>query len=206
MLTVYVICAIVGGGLILLTAMGGVGEHDHDIGHDGTLDGVDTQHGELADAGSFMPFLSLRFWTYTLGIFGIAGLLLHFLFAPALVVELALAGASGVVSGLGVSYAVHRVQKTSVDSGISASEMLGSEATVLLPMHEAGETGKIRIRAGHRELDMLAIAEEGGLHAGEPVAIIEIRDGRARVVRANRLLSELQNESVDEVAVARRED
>ncbi len=92
MLTVYLITAVVGGAFVLLSAFGG--SHD-DFDHDADFDsdagfesdagldadfGADADHGELVHADVWLPFLSMRFWTYFLTFFGVTGMLLDELF------------------------------------------------------------------------------------------------------------------------------
>ena len=59
---------------------------DLDVGLDGDQDAliVLKDPGDaVADAGIWLPFFSLRFWTFALAGFGASGLLLHLLGCPA---------------------------------------------------------------------------------------------------------------------------
>src|SRR5687768_6536709 len=72
MLIVYILSAIVGGILVAASALMG-GDHDAHVG-DTHFDGIDGHDGIHSDI--YLPFLSLRFWTFFAACFGITGLLL----------------------------------------------------------------------------------------------------------------------------------
>src|SRR5262245_29149243 len=74
---VYLAALILGGGTILLQLLAGGDGHD---GADADGDhGDQGGHGGHGDAGLVPIFLSLRFWTFGLLGFGLAGSLLHYL-------------------------------------------------------------------------------------------------------------------------------
>jgi len=78
MFSVYLFCAIVGGVLMLLSLLTGQG--DFDSGDIGDLDASPDLDADLdTDTFTFwseLPFLSLRFWVFGGGMFGITGLIL----------------------------------------------------------------------------------------------------------------------------------
>lgn len=212
MLTFYLIAGIVGGSLIVLSALGGIGDHDadleldhdvdlevdgdvdlevdvdhdvdldldHDVDHDvdvaNALDGIDPE-------GIWLPFLSLRFWTYFAAGFGITGGLLTWLGTLIEPVIAASAGGTGLVAGLAMSYAMRALKRGEAHGHIGLRDYQGSEGSVLVAIQPGG-TGKIRTRVRGEELDLLATSESTEpLVAGTPIIIIDMVDAQARVVR-----------------------
>ncbi len=197
MLALYIGCLVVGGGLVALSLMGGdIDGHDMDSGADADADagadgdaGADHAHGPGADAASaWLPFLSLRFWTFSVAFFGLMGLAVNLLTAVPLLLEVGSALGVGLTAGLGVSWGIHRLQLGNVDSSVRPQELLGTEGRVTLPL-EPGRRGKIRALVGGRQLDLIAeTVEPGTIGIGEDVVICELDGPRVRVVRAQALL------------------
>lgn len=213
MLTLYLIAGIVGGSLIVLSALGGIGDHDadlevdhdvdldvdhdvaldfdadhdldldldHDVDHDldvahaGVLDGVDPE-------GVWLPFLSLRFWTYFAAGFGITGGLLTWLGALIEPVIGLSAGGTGLVAGLAMSYAMRALKRGEAHGHIGLDDYQGAEGVVLVAIQPGG-TGKIRTRVRGEEVDLLASSDATEpLAAGAPIIIIDMVGAQARVV------------------------
>lgn len=209
--TLYIICAIVGGGLVLLSALGGVGGHDadgdagHDVSadHDATVDsdasgaehelGHDHDHGHEghehggdAAAPGFLgdllaAFMSLRFWTYFLGGFGVLGVLLTVLQRGVEPGILLTSLGTGFAIGLLAAFAYKWVQRAQVDSGAAIGDYLGKQAKVLVPVR--GESpGRVRLTVKDEIIDVLAIAEAGrSYEVGEEVYVIAMDDRQAKV-------------------------
>src|SRR5690349_10121353 len=102
MLTVYIVSAVVAGVLVLLSLLG-IG---HEVGHDLNFEVAhevdhDADHGD--GAGLWMPFFSMRFYTYFFAAFGTTGLLLHFLTTTPSMIALWISVGVGLFSGLSVS-------------------------------------------------------------------------------------------------------
>lgn len=190
MIAIYIACFVLGGGLVALSALTG-GDHDahgHDADAGGGAHGPDGSDGVDHD-GPWIPFLSLRFWTFTLAFFGLMGLAVRLLVPVSFVVELGAALLVGLLSGYSVSWAVRKLQVTSVNSSIPDRELLGREATVLLPV--SGEKpGKVRLLVGTRQIDLLANSDESStIDVGEQVVVVDITGARVRVVRGATLLA-----------------
>lgn len=211
MLTLYVICAILGGGLILLSALGALGGHDvsHDLASDtgdfshdfatdsGSADGAD--HDVSHDAGpadhdvdssgpnmftdALAAFLSLRFWTYLIGTFGLLGTILTATrSAPDALIPLYAMGAAIPMGFLAAS--LYRVlQRAQTSSSASYQDFLGAEAKVLVAIR--GESpGRIRMEMRDETIDMVAVGEEGRqFDVGEQVFVVGLDAHRAKVAR-----------------------
>lgn len=211
MLALYVFCAIVGGGLILLSALGGLSEglmdgidshtdfdagsvdYDHDVslGHGEGFEHHVEMAKEFAPTSDFwLPFLSLRFWIYAVGGFGLVGTLLSlFQMASPAVIPWVAAG-FGVVIGTLVSYTMRALTKGELDSSVREKDFMGvmGQLTVL-PRN--GEPGKVRMSIKGETIDMLAIPDgDVEFERGEEVVVVGIEGTRVRVVRYTDIMDE----------------
>ncbi len=219
MLSVYLIAGIVGGVLIVLSALGGIGDHDADLelDHDVDLDvdgdvdldldgdvdldvdhdldhEVDVAHGGPLDGvdpeGIWLPFLSLRFWTYFAAGFGITGGLLTWLGSLVEPVVGLAAGGTGLVAGLAMAYAMRALKQGEAHGHIGLNDYQGAEGVVRVSIRPGG-TGKIRVVVRGEEIDLLATSSEPEpLLAGTPVVIIDMLGAQARVVRRETLMGD----------------
>ena len=172
MLTVYL--AALAFGLVLI---GASVVHGDGGGHD-TGDG-DGHVGD-ADHGAFLTnLLSLRFWTYALGAFGMAGTALTLLgVAPAIHVPVAVV-LGGVVGG-GVAALFRQLGSGTATAPASTETFLGSEGEVVLPLLPDG-LGKIRLRVGEQDLEVPARTGGPPIEIRERVVVVRFRDGVAEV-------------------------
>jgi membrane protein implicated in regulation of membrane protease activity len=199
MLTVYIICAILGGGLIVLGAMGG--DHSHGGDHDFT-GGHDFDHGpdfdhshdagqhDMGSDGPWIPFLSLRFWTYFIGTFGATGLLLSHFADTVEPTTAMIAGGTGIASGLVAAAMVRWISRNEADSTARERDLLGLRAKVTVPIRE-GSLGRIRTTVKGELLDLLANAEQPvELPENSEVVIVGMEGGRATVMPLDAILEE----------------
>lgn len=199
MLTVYIIFAIIGGGLIVVSALGS-GDHGHggDV-HAGDTDlhggDHDLSHGHDDSGpghhdGPWVPFFSLRFWTYMLGVFGLTGLLLTLLTDAREPLIASLSAGTGFLSGLVSAALVRWISTHEADSTTREKDLLGLRAKVTVPIREQ-QLGRIRTTVKGELLDLLATAEEPkALPEGSEVVIIGMENGRATVMPLDLLLEE----------------
>lgn len=154
---------------------------DADVDVDGDAE-VDHDATGLFALGSWLPFLSMRFWTFFVFSFGLSGSLLTFFAVPWL---LTLLLALGLGFGLGWAAALFfkallRDQVTG-DTGLEA--LVGREATVVLNIRE-GARGKIAIESYAGRIELLATSGDGrALSRGERVLVAHVQDGVADVTR-----------------------
>lgn len=201
MLTLYIIATILGGGLVLLSAIGGIGsghldmdhhasfegDSDVDMGHDISHDGdtVSTDHFDF-----WLPFMSLRFWTYTFAAFGVFGIFLTFTkFAPEPLAAMISAGA-GLVIGTLAAYAMRWISKSSINSVVRESDFIGQEGKMSVSPRN-GEPGKVRLEIKGETIDMLALPAEGfSVQQGEEVIVVGVDGTRVRVAKASDYLEQ----------------
>ncbi len=217
MLTVYIIAAIAGGGLILLSLLGAGHGHDGDVHAEGDFDThveadadvhveadadvhveadadvhadadshFDSHAGHGHDAGGhvgpWIPFFSLRFWTYFIGVFGIVGLLLSFLTPIGEPATAALSGGTGFLCGLAVSALMFLLRRSEADSTAREHDLLGKMARVTVAIRDQ-QVGRVRCEVKGEILDILARSEEPlALEAGQEVVIVGVENGMASVV------------------------
>jgi membrane protein implicated in regulation of membrane protease activity len=173
MTALYIICAAVGVVLALLAAFG----VDHD--HDAELH-VDADHGQ--DWHGWIPFFSLRFWTYLLGAFGVTGLLLErFSSAPKGSV-LGFAIGTGVACGFAITLLVRLMRGAESNTNTGEKDMLGLEGQVLVAIRP-GHLGKVRCRVKGDLLDLIAVSDDGTtIEAGQTAIVVSIEANQARVI------------------------
>ena len=177
MLTVYL--AALAFGLVLIGAsvfQGGGDGHDGGDAHAGDHgDG----HGD-ADHGAFLTnLLSLRFWTYALGAFGMAGTALTLLrVKPAVHVPVSVV--LGFVVGAGVAALFRSLGRGAATSPASTEAFLGSEGEVVLPLLPDG-LGKIRLHVADQDVELPARTGGPPIEIRERVVVVRFRDGVAEV-------------------------
>lgn len=197
MLAAYIVAAIVGGGMIAFSALAGAEAH-HDIGGDvGGPDahiGHDADHGhdshESGDSGSlWLPFLSLRFWTYLIGTFGLMGLVLTLSKASPEPMTGIISGACGLVMGTFAAGLVRYLSKSEQSAAVSDADFVGALGKVTVGIHAL--PGKVRTSVKGDVIDVLALGENGEqFEQGEEVMIVGFEGQTAKVVRKDDYLGE----------------
>jgi membrane protein implicated in regulation of membrane protease activity len=196
MLAAYLTALIVGGVLVAVSLAGG--DHHDAGGHAADGDGHAASHathgGEVAGGAGldallgWVPLGSLRFWTFFAAFFGLTGTALDLLAHTAPVATAIAATAIGYGAGVALTRVIRTLQRTSSDSSLSADDLVGATARVLVPL-AAGRTGKVRLHLKDRTVDLLAETQETvELAAGERALVIAVpRDGRAVVARIDKV-------------------
>lgn len=191
MLVGYIVCLIVGGVLVLLSALTGHGDHEIAGGHDlgGGHDMHLGQEGDPAQAGDiWLPFLSLRFWTYGITGFGLAGTLLMLLAKQGSSESLPWSIGTGLVAGFLVALLTRLATKGEADSSTKTADMLGHTGTAIVPIR-ADLPGKVRLIVKGDLIEMLALSHDGEtIPADTEVVILTVENDRARVVAKSTLM------------------
>lgn len=184
-LAAYIVCLVIGGVLVLLGAF--TGHADHSFGdHDGDFS---TDHdGDVDHADTWIPFFSLRFWTYFLAGFGLTGLLLEKVANVTSPTSTIIAASTGFIAGLAVSYVLRLAMKSEADSSTKTHDLLGSTGKVVVAIRP-GLPGKIRCQIKGEWVEMLALPEQGQtIEADEEVVVLTVENDRAHVVSKASLL------------------
>lgn len=194
MLAVYIVTAIIGGGMVLFSALGGlhgsgdvdhgmdIGGHGGDAGHDVGGHGL-AHHGHetIGEAGFWLPFFSIRFWTYLSAAFGITGLILTLLNAGAIATVLLASAVTGIASGLIAAYAFRALQVGQSSSELRMEDFLGAEAKVTVALRDS-QPGKVRMSIRDDIIDMVAVSDRP-IEVGEEVMVLEVDANRVVVAR-----------------------
>lgn len=182
-LTFYIVATIVGFGMVLAGLLGAHGhgdgpDHDFDHGHD-----HDGGHGD-----AWIPFFSLKFWTYFLAGSGIVGLLLTYVARTPEFTGLPVSLVTGLVCGLLVSYLMRLLRKHEANSLMSENELIGHTAKVLVGIR-GEQQGRIRVEIKGEIIDMLARSNEQAVfEPGEEVVIMESAGNSVIVTSKEQLL------------------
>ena len=156
-------------------------DHDFDVAHHDLH-----VAGDAADAGGFNPLLSLRFWIYALASFGLTGTVLTLL-SVADLVHIPASILTGACIGYGVGWTFNRLKRDVVGIDTQSRGLKGAEGEAVLAIGP-GRTGKIRVRMGEQNVELLATAaEEVDIPRGEKVLVVQVKDGRATVIPLPRL-------------------
>jgi membrane protein implicated in regulation of membrane protease activity len=179
MLGLYLFALILGGGLLVFSALGGDGDSDaHAGGHDGDAGGHHHGGGDLI-LGFFRP----RNLVFLLAAFGATGSMLTLIGRANTTTPLLAA-----IVGVGAMAASHAVfsylrRTDSAGSVLDDRDLEGRPARVVLSV-APGERGRVVCLVGGREQYLtarLAPDATDALVAGRDVVILGITDGVARI-------------------------
>jgi hypothetical protein len=172
------------GAVLILTSLffgGDEGDMDKDFDKDIDFDGdIDGDADGSMDGPAWLPFLSLRFWTFALGTFGMTGSILSFLEAEALSTAL-VSIFVGLFLGYFISLGFQKLKRSNVTVETSSETLKNLEGSVLLPIKEDGK-GKIRVKANNQIIDLIAITQDTRpITRGQKVIIVSVSNGVANV-------------------------
>ena len=212
MVTLYWFCLVFGGCFVLLASISGLdgvdfGDVDLDVDFDGEVqfegdlsDGIDMDvelkpdrpKSEQQDnpfkpkpirPNLWLPFTSLRFWTFGTCFFGLTGLLLFYL-APTLTPFTAalIALIFGLTSGTVMTGILRQLRRRPANSLIRTTDLAGKVGIVEVPFN-ANSTGKIRLTLKNTNVAFLARTDDlQDLQLGDRVVVIQVKDNRLWVV------------------------
>jgi hypothetical protein len=184
--TVYLICAVAGGTMIvcqfLLTLLGLGGDHDssghvglggHDLAGGA---GHDTVHDLSHDSEPswFLSMLTIRTLSAALAFFGLAGSAASHHMEPLETLSIALL--AGAVAFFFVGWMLRLLTKLNVDGSARIERSVGSRGTVYLsiPGAKAG-VGKVHVSLLNRTLEYKAItSKQEALPTGAKVVVVSV--------------------------------
>lgn len=178
MATLFTICAVIGGTILIcqfvLTVIGIGGDHgvdySHDLAHDFAADsGHDALGGEHgpgesghdADHGHSSSWLfaviSFRTLIAAVAFFGLVGLAAQS-FQQTVGVQLLLAVAAGLGAMYGVHWLMRMISRLGEDGTMRVRTALGQEGTVYIPIAASrAQAGKIQLRLQNRLVEYEAV-------------------------------------------------
>jgi len=196
MLNIYLSCGAFGLVLVGVSALSG-GDFDTDTDVDADIDidadiDVDADieadldgaiHVDVSNSvepGVWLPFLTIRFWTFTLATFGLVGTSLSMAGAP-LVVHLTTASVVGPATGWIAAWLFQKLKHSTTDSTSHLERMAGLSAEVILPIR-GNNVGKIQLHQRGQFVELPAKCDsEKTIEIGEKVLIVSISEGCADV-------------------------
>lgn len=204
-MVIYGVCFILGGIFVLLSAIGGLdgvdfagdvdvdldADADADFDADAALDDVDVgTHAAPAQARRrrWLPFLSLRFWTFAVCFFGLTGLLVT-LVQPGMASWLValIAGLMGLLCGTAAAVALRSLGGNQVNSLTRAEDLTGQIGTVEIPF-DASSRGKVRLSLKGSTVAFFAFTQEQRpFRQGESVLVVGLENNKLWVVSTEAL-------------------
>jgi len=212
MLTLYLACLICGGVLLAISMFtGGDGgadvEHGLDVHVDTSLDapasgelvelpnagdqvafgdhGANTV-GDVAHGGALsaaFEFFSFRNIVYLTTFFGLTGSVLTLLNTPAIVTTISALGMGSFAMWVGHKFMKY-LKSSESGQALHVRDLIGHVAVVSLPPTRSGR-GKIRVRAGDRFVELLALVHPDSRHEqlpyGARVFVLDIERNTAFV-------------------------
>lgn len=190
MLSVYIGTGLV--GIVLIVLAGVSGFMDTDIDADGGIDHdihLEADHGSGLDLG-WIPFLSLRFWTYAAAGFGLTGTIFSLTKmlepTPTFVVSLVI----GLLMGLGVFALMRFAKKNQTELVPTASTVVGTHGKLLVGVGST-DPGKVRVQVNGEWIDYLARSHSSlPIPAGHEVVVVGMDDAVAYVESVQELYEE----------------
>ncbi|MDY7013991.1 MAG: NfeD-like protein [Cyanobacteriota bacterium] len=197
MLTLYILCAMVGGAFVILAAVAGLDGPDFDL--DFETDFELSAHPQVETADSIVPqkrarrpFWSLltqfKFWTFGNCFFGLTGLCLSFL-RPTLpggaIVAISLL--VGAFFGTAIVVLLQRLHDNQANSIIRPNDLIGLLGIVEIPF-DRNSKGKVRVSIKGINLDLIAFTESSrALNRGEQICIVGTENNKVWVVEREAL-------------------
>ena len=193
MLEVYWGTFLFGGILILSSIVMGGGDGDADMDKDVSFDkdlsldkdldlsieGIEGGGSDF-DSMGWLPFLSLRFWTFFTMLFGLSGIIMTTLESGA-TVTLVSSGAMGLGLSYPIAYLFQYLKKNELTTSTQSHSYEQEIGTALLPMKSNGK-GKVRVAMNGELVDLIATnPTDQTIEQGQEVLIVEIEDGVALV-------------------------
>lgn len=179
---VYLFAAAVGLPLVVWFLVAGIDDGGGGEGAEGGLDG-----GEGISAVMFrlLPLNSLAIAAAGFGVTGLALSAFGTSSGTTLVAAIGVAVLAALLNTVVFSF----LRRTESTTEVHDADLAGSIGRVVVPI-DAGHRGRIAISAGDQPVYLSAQGIPGAtaLEAGDPVLVVEVRDGIARVTRLDREL------------------
>lgn len=140
--------------------------------------------GALAEAGDavlWVPFFSMRFWSFGTFSFGLTGTLLTLLTTSPVPLTGGISGALGLGLGTGAAWVFKKIKTDRLSGETTLDRFAGETAQVVLPVRPGGK-GKVAIVNELGRITLLAQTQDDKpLMPGQTVLIASIKQGVADV-------------------------
>ena len=179
--TLYTVCAVAGGTLVVcqfLMGLIGAGHHDADGGMDDVSHEVGHDHDTGHDAGHghswIIGVLTMRTLVAALTCFGLVGLagVARDWDAPLTLLVALAAGAGAMALVAGLMRALHKLK---AEGTARIERAVGTSGTVYLkiPAHKAG-VGKVQLNLQNRTVEYQAVTARDELPTGAKIVVVAI--------------------------------
>jgi hypothetical protein len=191
MLPLYVGSLALGGVLIAATMLLGDVDTDADFDVDADLDvGLNGDYDAIlvlkdpadamVDAGTWLPFFSLRFWTFALASFGASGIALHLLGVTG-VLGAVVSALLGMGIGTAAAWVFRQLQLSQPSGNVGMLDVRGTEATVLLSVGP-DKLGKVRVTVDGQHIDLPARTQgDTTMNRNGKALVLSVDDGIANI-------------------------
>ena len=185
--TIFIICAVIGGTILVcqfvMTFMG-LGHHDMEIGHEmpsmdahgGDINGHDA-HGQHGSTWLF-SVVSFRTLVAAATFFGLAGLASQSAEMSS-AAQVVIAIACGVAAMYGTHWTIRQFNRLGEDGTVRIHRAVGQKGTVYLtipPAHSA--SGKVQIKIQDRLMEYEAVTDcDTVLSTGAQIVVVAIEGG-----------------------------
>jgi membrane protein implicated in regulation of membrane protease activity len=186
--TIYLVCALVGGTLlvwqVLMSLVGLGADHgldvdhevsfDHDVGHE-IGHGLDHAHGHGHSSSLFLGLLTLRTVAAALTFFGLTGLAATAYRPEEPALSLGLALTAGLGALLLVATLMKMLHRLKADGTARIDRAVGQRGTVYLPIPARKQgAGKVTVKLQNRTMEYHAVTPEEELPTGASIVVVSV--------------------------------
>lgn len=204
MLSLYILCFIIGGIFVALAALAGLDGADFDHDFDPDLEIADNDNKALEGEGIIdtwrdrkrlrLPFTSFKFWTFGSCFFGLTGIALSLLTSLSPLNVAVLAIAVGSLCGISMVWSL-RFLRQGADSLVRPGDAIGLMGTVVIPFDRQSQ-GKVQLDIKESRVEFMAFTDEPKeLARGDKVFVVEMKNHKVWVVSQDSIAKELEGYS-----------
>ena len=194
MLPIYLFCFIIGGIFVALAALAGLDGVDFDHDFDADVEVRDesqtAQEGENRFTNTrrrrritlWLPFLSIKFWTFGSCFFGLTGIVLS-LFTQMSDWPIAqISVAIGIFCGTSIVWVLRNLRRHQANSLIQLNDLMGVAGKVTIPF-DSQSKGKVQLSLKGSTIDLVAFTDEQkAFNKGDRVLIVGLKNNQLWVV------------------------
>ncbi len=195
MLPIYIFSSTIGGIFVAIAALAGLDGVDFDHPFDADMEVTEEFRSNSEDEKTrtltqrpqrmtlWLPFLTVKFWTFGSCFFGLTGIVLS-KFTPEMS-QLAIASISvliGSFCGTSMVWVLRNLRRHQADSLIRTNDLIGLSGKVLIPF-DSQSKGKVQLNVKGSTLNLVAFTDEAkGFNKGDRVLVVGLKNNQLWVV------------------------